>query len=422
MKLLTRSTYYFLLYSTLALLITGLTIYYTIRGVIYKQVDESLITEKTIIQDQIEETDTIPDFTATFGHLIEVRLLNYPVNPSQVIKDTTLPDNKSGRDLPFRYIRFLNNTRKNSGYLIEIYQSFDENRELLDNISLGMLFLFLALLMVSILVNFGISKKIWSPFFNAVNEATNFNLLSDKPLELPETEINEFKQLNAIFERMTKKMRADYLNLKEYNENSSHEIQTPLAVIRSKLDILMQTRGLNKKSLDLIRSINEAATRINKLNQGLLLLSKIENLQFPETYDISLKELIRKALDNYREIMQLKHIKAEIRISAPGYVRMNDILADIMISNLLSNAIRYNIDGGFLRCELDDQTLTITNSGLPLKISPDQLFKRFSKGTESSQSVGLGLSIVKKIADFYKMQITYTCTGNIHEIKLTYQA
>jgi signal transduction histidine kinase len=421
LKLLTRSTYYFLLFSTLAILITGVTIYFTIRAVIYKQLDDSLITEKNIIQDQLEDTDTIPDFTATFGHLIEVRLLNYPVNHSQVIKDTIIYDNKSGRHLPFRYIRFLSNTKENAGYIIEIYQSFDENRKLLDNIGMSMFFLFLALLLVSIIVNYMVSKKIWSPFFNAVNKAADFNLLSDKPLELPETEINEFKQLNAIFESMTEKMRADYLNLKEYNENSSHEIQTPLAVIRSKLDILMQTRGLNKKSLDLIRSINEATTRLSKLNQGLLLISKIENMQFPETDTISLKELISNFLNNYKEIMHLRQIRTENKISGPGHVKMNDILADIMISNLISNAIRYNFEGGFIRCELDDKTLTITNSGIPVNISPEQLFKRFSKGTDSSQSIGLGLSIVKKIADYYGMKITYTCTGNIHEIKLTYR-
>ena len=86
-----------------------------------------------------------------------------------------------------------------------------------------------------------------------------------------------------LIERMTKKMRTDYINLKEYNENSSHEIQTPLSVIRSKLDILMQNKKLNKKSINLIMSINEAAARLYKLNQGLLLISKIENLQFPET-------------------------------------------------------------------------------------------------------------------------------------------
>ena len=421
MKLLTRNTYYFFIFSILALIIAGIAFYYTIRTIVYRQIDDSLITEKTIIQDQIEETDSIPDFAASFGHQIEVKLLNFPAKYSQIIRDTDIYDVKSGNNMTFRHLRFTSNTPRNTGYIINIYQVLDENQELLDSIGLGMFFLFLALLLVSIIVNYLISKRIWGPFYNAVNEATNFDVLSGKPLDLPDTNINEFKQLNNVLELMTKKMRMDYLNLKEYNENSSHEIQTPLAVIRSKLDILMQNKNLNRENINLIRSINEATTRIFKLNQGLLLISKIENLQFPETKDISLKKLIENCLENYEEIMHLKKIKVETEFSDEALMKMNEILADVLISNILGNAVRYNIDGGFICCRLNDQSLIVTNSGMPLKIDPDRLFNRFQKGTDNPEAVGLGLSIVKKIVDHYKMQISYTCSGTVHEIKLNYR-
>lgn len=420
MKLLTRSTYYFFVFSILALIAAGVIFYYTIRTIVYRQIDNSLITEKTIIQDQLEETDSIPDFAATFGHQIEVKLLSSPTNYSQVIKDTDIYDVKSDSYLPFRFIRFSNNTPNKTGYTINIYQVLDENQQLLGSIGLGMFFLFLTLLLASIIINYLISKKIWSPFYTAVNEAAKYNVLSDKPLALPDTNINEFKHLNLVFEQMTKKMRTDYINLKEYNENSSHEIQTPLAVIRSKLDILMQNKSLNKESINLIKSINEATTRLFKLNQGLLLISKIENLQFPETKEISLKKCIEECLNNYEEIMQLKKIRVEMKISDAGFVIMNEVLADVLISNLLGNAVRYNIDGGFIMCRLNNRFLTIANSGMPLEVDPEKFFDRFRKGTNHPQSVGLGLSIVKKIVGHYKMHIHYTCKGSIHEIKLDY--
>jgi signal transduction histidine kinase len=398
----------------------GALFYYTIRTIVYKQIDDSLITEKTIIQDQLEETDTIPDFAASFGYLIKVRLLNSPAIYSQIINDTDLFDIKSNSYLAFRHIRFSNNTTGKTGYTINIYQILDKNKELLNSVTIIMFFLFLSLLLASLFVNYLISKKLWSPFFDAINEAAKFNVLSDKPPELQETNINEFKQLNMVIEQMTSKMRSDYINLKEHNENSSHEIQTPLAVIRSKLDILMQKKFLSRGSIDLIKSINEATTRLFKLNQGLLMISRIENLQFPETKEISLKEFIQKGLNNYEEIMQLKKIKVETEISDAALVRMNETLADVMISNLLSNAVRYNTDNGYIKCRLDNKCLTITNSGMPLEIDPDQVFNRFRKGTSHPQSVGLGLSIVKKITDHYNMQITYSCIGTVHEIKLIY--
>jgi signal transduction histidine kinase len=400
----------------------GFVFYYSIRSVIYKQIDDSLMTEKTIIQDQLEETDTIPDFATSFGHLIEVKLLDAPVVYSQAIRDTELYSVKSGVLMPFRFIRVSGTTRRNTGYSIKIYQVLDENQELLDKIGLGMFFLFLVLLLVSLLVNYLISKKTLKPFFKVVDEASGFNVNSDKPVELTDTTIDEFRQLNTVIEQMTRKIRSDYLNLKEYNENFSHEIQTPLAIIRSKLDILIQHEMLNEQAIAEIKSINDAVNRLSKLNQGLLLISKIENLQFRETTELSLKEAIETHLDNYEEIMKLKDIRVELEISDKGIVIMNEILANVLISNLLSNAVRYNISGGFIKCCLDSRFLIIINSGLPLDMDPELLFNRFCKNAGNTQSVGLGLSIVKKIIDYYGMSISYTCSGSEHELRVQYRS
>lgn len=420
MKLLTRSTYYYFVFSGVALFLAGIAFYTTIRSIVYKQIDASLITEKTIIQDQIEETDTIPDFTASFGHQIEVQLLRNWIKYSQVISDTSIYDTKSNKFLPFRHIRFTNNVR-GAGYTINIYQTLDENQKLLNSIAMGMFFIFIALLLISILLNYLVSKKIWSPFNKALNEVSGFDVLSDKPLDLPDTNINEFRQLNSVITRMTGKIRKDYLNLKEYNENLSHEIQTPLAVIRSKIDILMQNSRLSKKSTDLIKSISDASTRISRLNKGLLLISRIENLQFPETKELSLRSILERILVNYEEIMHLKKIRVETEFSNGAVISMNEDLADVLLSNLVANAVRHNIDGGFIMCRLDDRSITITNSGEPIKSDPDKMFDRFRTGTDHPEAVGLGLSIVKNITDFYKMQVSFSSYGTVHEIKLIYR-
>jgi len=395
-------------------------LYLTIKKVIYKQIDNSLITEKTIIEDQIEQTDTIPDFEATFGHQIEVKLLNYPIRNIQSIKDTDIYDSKSDAFIPFRYIYSAGNTIQKKGFIITIFQILSEKNELLQDIGIYMLILFFSLLLISILINYLIARKLWRPFYNSVKIAGRFDIQSDKPLELPETDIKEFDQLNRVFDNMTRKMRDDYLNLKEFSENASHEIQTPLAVIRSKTDLLMQQRNLNKESLSLIKSINESTTKLFKLNQGLLLISKIENQVFHEKKIVSLKQITFNGLDSYKEIMQLKKITLEMDIHDEALVEMNDVLAEIMISNLLSNAVRFNIDGGFIKCHIDKMFFIMTNSGLPLTINPEDLFKRFHKSSNNPQSVGLGLSIVKEITESYGMHITYICRNAIHEIRLRY--
>ena len=421
MKLLTKSTFYFLLLSILVMLAGAALLYLTIKKVIYRQIDESLITEKTIIEDQIRQTDTIPDFEGTFGHQIEVKLLNYHVNRVQSIKDTDIYDTKSDSFIPFRYIFSSGNSVGKKGFIITIFQIISEKNELLHDIEVYMFSLFFSLLLISILINYLIAKRLWRPFYNSVKIAERFDIQSDKLLELPKTDINEFIKLNDVLENMTRKMRDDYLNLKEFGENASHEIQTPLAVMRSKTDLLMQQKNLNKDSLTLIKSINEAITKLFKLNQGLLLISKIENKVFHEKKKVSLKQITVNGLDNYKEIMQLKKIKVEMDASDEALVEMNDMLAEVLISNLLSNAVRFNINGGFIKCHIDIMFLIITNSGLAMITNPEDLFKRFHKNSDNPQSVGLGLSIVKEIAESYGMNITYTCINDVHEIKLQYR-
>lgn len=399
----------------------GALLYLSIKKVIYTQTDYNLIIEKTILVNQIELTDSIPDLTASLGTQIDVKLFNYPIREFQSIKDTDIYDSKTDAFAPYRYIFSSGSTPQKRGYIITIFKVTDEKNELLQAIGLYLFFLFFSLFIISILINYLIARRLWKPFYDSVNSAERFDIQSDKPLDLPDTDIKEFNQLNDVFYYMTTKMRYDYLNLKEFSENAAHEIQTPLAVIRSKTDLLMQQKSLNKDSINLIKSINEATTKLFKLNQGLLLISKIENQIFHEKKKVSLTQIIRKSLDNYKEIMELKKIKVEFEAKDEAVIEMNDVLAEVLISNLLSNAVRFNVDNGFIKCNIDHKFLIISNSGLPLSINPEDLFKRFYKGTDNPQSVGLGLSIVKKITDGYGMIITYTNNGSNHEIKLQYR-
>jgi signal transduction histidine kinase len=410
-----------LLFSTLAMVAGGMFLYFAIRKDVYRQIDVSLVTEKGIIQDQVEQEGAIPDFSATFRHQIDVRFLNSPVTETEIIRDTIIHDDQSGDDLPYRYIYYTGTTIKKRGYSITIFQVLSEKEHLLESISLYTFFLFISLLFISLLLNYLISRRLWSPFYKTVEKADSFNILSDSPLDLPETDILEFQQLNKVIERMAQKMRSDYLNLKEFNENAAHEIQTPLAVIRSKTELLMQSKNLTKVSINNIKSINEAIDKLFKLNQGLLIISKIENQYYYEMKEISLREKIALSLENYREIMRLRKISVELAGSWPALVTMNEVLADIMISNLLSNAVRYNVTKGFIKCEIDDRRIVISNSGLPLISDPELLFKRFHRDSDNPQSVGLGLAIVRKITDNYNMKISYSCNGNIHTVNLIYK-
>ena len=396
--------------------------YTIIEKQVYKQIDASLIAEKTIIQDQIEQSGKIPDFGASFGHQIEVRIYDTLLVPVQEIYDTLVNESASDEKYFFRYLHFAGNTPADKGYTINIFRTLEEKNALLEAMGIYMFFLFLSLFIISFLFNYFISKRLWAPFYESVKSAENFDIQSGKPLDLPATNIREFRQLNSVFLRMTGKMRNDYINLKEYNENAAHEIRTPLSIIRSKVELLAQHEEMGEESLNILKSINDAATRLFKLNDGLLLISKIQNLYYHEEKKISLKDIVEQNIKNYDEILSLKQISFNMEAADPAIVKMNETLAEILISNLLSNAVRYNIDGGFINCTIDKGSLTISNSGLPLKTDPEILFRRFHKSGDNPQSVGLGLSIIRKISEAYNMKISYINMENVHTLKLNYSA
>lgn len=421
MKLLNKNLFYFLFFSSLIILLGAILLYSSIKKLVYDEIDSSLITEMEIVRDQIEQTKSIPEFGTSLGNQLEVRIVDGPLKERQIINDTLMTDS-SGYQHPYRYIRYTGNLTKDKGFIILSLHTLHGKIELLDYIGLYIVLLFLGLFIISILLNYFISKGLWRPFYKAVDEAEKFDIQLGILPDLPESNITEFRRLNTVIGQMTRKMRDNYLNLKEYHENAAHEIQTPLAVIRSKLEVLMQRKELKKESLNLINSINEASTKLYKINQGLLMISKIENFYFQDETEVSLAELIDKTLFNYREIMNLKKIEVRHTAEDKGILRMNGMLADTLVSNLISNAVRYNYDGGFINCVTGKGYFEISNSGIPLKTDPELLFRRFSREGDNPQSAGLGLSIVKKIADTCNMKVAYTCNGNIHNLRVDFES
>jgi hypothetical protein len=147
------------------MIVGGTFFYLAVRDDIYNQIDNSLITEKDLIQDQIEQTGTIPDFLSSFGHMIEVKMLDFKPREEMYIKDTLVADTVSGTNLSFRYLFFSGWTSNNRGYIISVMNLLDEKKDLLEAVGLYLIGLFISLLLISILLNYFISKKLWSPFY-----------------------------------------------------------------------------------------------------------------------------------------------------------------------------------------------------------------------------------------------------------------
>jgi signal transduction histidine kinase len=420
-KLLFKSTLFFFLFTIFTFIVGGNIFYIKARSIIYQQLDSSLITEKNIIEEEIIETNEIPDFNELFfEHRIKAEIFRFTLKETCVFKDTTIFNENNQSTIDYRMIEFTSNTKQGNGYVIRIFQSVEAKQDLLQFIGLALFFLFFFLLLISLIINYGISKNLWRNFNDSLNKISKFDISSQHPLDLSKTNIKEFQLLNNVLTHMSGKMQKDYLNLKEFNENASHEIQSPLAIIRSQLELLFQNENLNESQLRSLKTISDSVNRLSKLNQGLILISKIDNQQFATSEKITINRVVEKLLNDFEEIIHLKNIHIEKNFSVELTQQMNIMLAEILISNLISNAIRYNVDGGFIKLIITVKSFTIINPGLPLKSSPLRMFERFRLENHSSDSVGLGLSIVKRIVDYYNMRIIYSNNDEFHEIKISF--
>ncbi len=418
MNLLTRSSITYIFFSVISFVIGGIIFYHVLKTIFYRQIDETLKTEKLLIEEQIDFSDSLPDFRQVFSHMIEVTVFNSPTKKFEFIKDTMLYDKSRDKLIPVRQLICENTSIQDKGYIISISKPLAETTRMITTIVGALVLLFVFLTGLLIFVNYFISKNIWVPFNKTLENLRNFDISRDASLALTETGISEFRQLNKTLDSMAKKMRLDYINLKEFNENASHEIQTPLAIIKSKLELLIQGEGLNEEQMGMINSVYEAATRMSRLNQGLLLISKIDNNQFHHTEQVDLQKVMEKALEHFEEIIDLKKIRILHHFNAPTYIQMNPALSEILVSNLVSNSIRHNVEEGEIRITMDSDGFEIVNTGHPLTIPPDELFRRFRKLERTTDSVGLGLAIVNKIIQLYQFDIRYEVKENIHLIKV----
>jgi signal transduction histidine kinase len=270
-----------------------------------------------------------------------------------------------------------------------------------------------------LLTNRILLRRLWQPFYDALHAMQHFKLGNTKDLRFPATTTEEFVFMNESLGMAARKAEEDYLLLKEFTENASHELQTPLSIIRSKLEMLIQEKDLSQRQSEIVSSAFAAIKKLSRLNQSLLLLTKIGNQQFSELDEIPLDEWIGNKIGQFRELWHTSGIRVTSRL-APATIRASPELIDILLNNLLSNASNHNIPQGTIDIALDGRRLSISNTGLSVPLDPRRMFTRFYKGEQHTGHNGLGLSIIKQICEVTTLQPAYRFSGNQHSFIFTW--
>jgi signal transduction histidine kinase len=254
-----------------------------------------------------------------------------------------------------------------------------------------------------------------------MNQLQEYDIIQNKILPLPaQTGTREFDQLNQALTRLIGHVHLAYSNQKQFVENAAHELQTPLAVIRSKLDLLINSSTLTEETASLLADITQANDHLSQLNKNLLLLTRIDNHQFPDRTDIPLSDALEKLVAYYQAYYD-GDLPAIAKFIEPGvHLNANGSLVEILINNLVNNAIMHNLPNGYVRIRLNPQELVIENTGPPIEGDTTRLFERFAKGQEQSRTTGLGLSLVKRICSIYQYGLYYQYAQGKHRITVTF--
>ena len=282
----------------------------------------------------------------------------------------------------------------------------------------------LLLLLVLVVVSGGlISKYILAPFKRTMRVIQSFDLKRKEQLRLPPTQTSEFQELNRFLQKMTEKAREDYQSLKEFTENASHELQTPTAIIRGKLDLLMESDIRDEQAI-LIAEMQNALERLSRIHSSLTLLTKLENKEYEAKEPVCISNLARETLNSFDELIQMKSLVLEAYIEKGVYVSLHLALADLLITNLVSNAIRHNIPPGggrgFIRVNLSREGLVVVNTGRQPQVPTQELFERFKKGNTGSDSIGIGLAIVRQICDLSGWDVVYEYANGLHGLAVSF--
>ena len=295
-----------------------------------------------------------------------------------------------------------------------------EKEDLMKSIAILFLVIISLFLVGLFIITKRLSINLWKPFYETLNQIEKFEIDKSNHPKFTETNIEEFNRLNNSIEKLISKNTSIYHSQREFIENAAHELQTPLAVFQAKIDTLIQNADFTQEQYKMLSSLNDSVSRLNRLNKNLLLLSKMENDIYNEKQTINLKEAIEKHFDFFTEQAKAKNLIIKTEMNEAVAVKSNPVLAEILISNLFLNAIRHNVSDGQVLVTLSNHSLTFSNTGQSQNLVADKLFNRFSKSNPSEQGNGLGLAIIKKIADQNNWKISYSFANNFHSFSVAF--
>lgn len=419
MKLLNKSLLYLSISLVFIIGIWFLFSYFNMLRTIKDSIDEGLDNYKRQIVYLAEKDSSIvtkANFNEGFFAIQEITpamALSVKDTYSDTIMFMQDADDPQPELEPTRMLRtaFENNGKY---YELKIINSIMEEDDLIKALAYDAIWLYLTLLTSLIVLNNFVLKRLWKPFYAFLNQLKEYQIGSEQKFPKTVTKTKEFNDLENAVGILLQHNKETYEQQKEFIGNASHELQTPLAIVSNKLELLIEKGSLQPEQAEDIAEVMQMIERLVRLNKSLLLLTKIENKQFIESQSVVMNEIVQQCVQDIEDVADFKEVRIEITESASLIVSMNASLATIVMANLIRNALFHNIPKGDVKIKINENSVQISNSGTANPLKEEKIFARFYTTEGHQKGSGLGLAIVKAICDTYGFSLKYLFKENYH--------
>jgi len=409
-RLLTKTTFFYLIFILIAFFLSAHYLVHKANKYVTEETESIFKKREWHLTRYLNEYDSIKSFRTTHIELLNdlCDTIKYPV-----YSDTTVYIEELDETQLHRKKTFVVNA-KEKYFLVSMLVNIDDFTKLKKDVAKRVNPSFLLLAFIIVLFSIFMSGYLLKPFHRILEKMNNYQVGEEIDISDVKTSTLEFKKMQILFRHMINRIEEDYRKLKEYTENMAHEIQTPLAIIRNKTERLFSDEAVMKEHKDSVKVIYNETNHLSKLGTTLNLLTKIDNGEYTNKVNLKTYNIILKHLESVKELVELKSLQVEVNLSKEHEFVIDPFLFDIILKNLLRNSIRYASNSGPIKLETSNKLLKISNFGNALDVSNNKIFERFYTSSNSGQSLGLGLALVKRICDLNKLQINYSYSEGQH--------
>ncbi len=416
MKLISKLTLFVTLSKLAVVLLFVFVLPYLISGIARSYTDSYLRQQKVKVLDVVAKNGVNTylqgeDSYGSYTMLKEEYISLEPVEKSVEI-DTIYTDERIIEEdtLSYRVLThaFMAGEKK---YLMEVGKTtatIDQYNRPLQKIATYVL---LGLILFTLIIDLFYTRFLLRPLGKIIRTKISNRKFPFNENSVPiKTTTTDFIFLDTSLINLMQQIHEAFEKEREFTANASHELMTPIGILQNKIENLMGEPEVGQLVQERLIGMHRTLNRLKRIVHSLLLISRIDNDQFSKNESVSLDELFRDIEEEISHRLSEKEIEMKLEISRDVMLKSinRDLIFQLMY-NLINNAIRYNKQNGSIiisERSLKDGSCVITISDTGIGIPGDDIstiFNRFKKANKSEESggYGLGLSIVKSIADYH---------------------